>query len=196
MGRAVAICGHEEIDLRILSYIVKKCGNVKSSSWTPSEGEIRHAARDVAWEYAAMLAADLEIYAVDFCFEVRWQPDSFKNDTPLMIAINKTLAHMSYSRDRAAMGHVHFEGGEHVHGTVKLMRQTWAGFTKSMKPEYAEDIHHWLDEQTKDWRVKFRALEGEFEARVNELVHRTKEDERLGKPVTVKWMFNKTAETT
>src|SRR5258708_23867299 len=56
----------------------------------------------------------------------------------LMIAINKTLSHVTYSRDRAARGHVHFEGYEHVHGTVKQMRRTWGDFLKSMNPRSEE----------------------------------------------------------
>ena len=122
--------------------------------------EIKSASKDVAWEYAALLGAALEmaegshtepvnhevqesflvhvrnlavffrtgvkefkqnpsvrvrrrendIYAVDFCLSVLWDETPFSKDKKLMIAINKTLSHMTYSRDRAAPGHAHFEG--------------------------------------------------------------------------------------
>lgn len=110
------------------------------------------------------------IYAVDFCLSVGWQAKPFARDKQLIRAINKTLSHMTYSRDRAAKGHAHFEGREHVHGTVKLMRRTWADFVNSMRPEFLQpqcpqDIHFWLADHTKDWRVRFGDLESEFEIR-------------------------------
>ena len=108
-------------------------------------------------------------YAVDFCLSVGWQSKPFDRNTKLIRAINKTLSHPTYSRDPVSQGYVRFEGYEHVHGTVKLMRQTWADFMKSVRPEFVqpqchEDIHYWLIEHTKEWRVKFMDLENNFEA--------------------------------
>jgi hypothetical protein len=86
------------------------------------------------------------IYAVDFCCSVGWKPENFGKDKELIKAINKTLSHMTYSRDRASESHAHFEGHSHLHGTVELMRQTWGDFMKSVKPQFLhpenpEDIH-------------------------------------------------------
>jgi hypothetical protein len=193
----------------------------------PDKNDIKRASKDVAWEYAAMLGAALEmakgswegscspmnhfaqeaflthvrnlaeffregvrefkkaqgpppraqdnIYAVDFCHSVGWRTEPFGPQKKLIRAINKTLSHPTYSRHRASQGHVHFEGYEHVHGTVKLMRQTWADFIKAVKPEFLqpqcpEDIDYWLGKHTENWRVKFSDFESVFETRVNELV--------------------------
>ena|SRR2546422_10931924 len=101
---------------------------------------------------------------------------TFDYDRNLIKAINKTLSHMTYSRDPASKSHAHFEGYLHLHGTVKLMRQTWGDFLKSVKPQFLqpqcpEDIHYWLVEHTKKWPVKFSGLESEFEARAQQRAH-------------------------
>jgi hypothetical protein len=124
------------------------------------------------------------IYAVDYCLSVGWKPEMFGKDTELIRAINKTLSHMTYSRDQTSENHAHFEGYSHLHGTVKLMRRTWEEFLKSIKPEFLhpenpKDIHYWLNYHTRNWKVSipsrggerldFSALESQFETRVNEL---------------------------
>jgi hypothetical protein len=116
------------------------------------------------------------IYAVDFCLSVGWRPKAFGYDRNLIKAINKTLSHMTYSRDPASKNHARFEGYLHLHGTVKLMRQTWGDFLQSVKlqflqPQCPEDIHYWLVEHTKEWPVKFSDLESGFEARAQQRVH-------------------------
>jgi hypothetical protein len=203
---------------------MKKCKNMIPP---PKCDQIKRASKDVAWEYAAMLGAALEmakgswegfcspmnhfvqeaflthvrnlaeffrkgargfktaqgppprprdnIYAVDFCFAVGWQSKPFDYNKKLIKAINKTLSHPTYSRDHASQGHVHFEGYEHVHGTVKLMRQTWADFMKSvnhefLQPQCPEDIPYWLAKHTVKWRVEFKDLENEFEKLAHQLV--------------------------
>lgn len=108
------------------------------------------------------------IYAVDFCLSVGWKPEPFSYDKTLIPAINKTLSHMTYSRDRGSKSHAHFEGFLHVHGTVKLMRQTWKDFLKCVKPQFLqpqcpEDIPYWLVEHTKQWPVTFSEFESTFE---------------------------------
>ena len=115
------------------------------------------------------------IYAVDFCRSVGWQSKPFGYDKRLIKAINKTLSHMTHSRDHAAKEHAHFEGYEHVHGTAKLMRQTWADSMNSVKPEFLrplcpEDINYWLVKHTEAWRVQFQDLESGFEARAPQRV--------------------------
>lgn len=132
------------------------------------------------------------IYAVDFCRSVNWKPERFSYDKKLIQAINKTLSHMTYSRDRTSKTHVHFEGYLHLHGTVSLMRQTMDDFLKSVKPEFLQprhptDIRYWLDEHTKGWPKinSFGVLLWEFETRVNELVRQTEGRTR-------KWTLNQT----
>ena len=62
------------------------------------------------------------IYAVDFCSAVTWDPAPLEADTKLRRAIDKTLSHLTYSRDlQGAQLDRAFEGHYHVHGTVKLM---------------------------------------------------------------------------
>ena len=86
---------------------------------------------------------------------------------------------MTYSRDSASQGHTKFEGNLHVHGTVKMMRQIWADFLTSVKPEFlqpqcAEDIPYWLVRHTEEWRVKFGDLESEFEKTAKQREHDSK----------------------
>jgi hypothetical protein len=97
-----------------------------------------------------------------------------------MKAIDKTLSHMTYSRNLTPSGVseivLAFDGCKHVHGTVNLIRRTWDKFTQSVKPEYMRpqyptDIRYWLDEHTKDWSVNFSALENEFESRATGWSH-------------------------
>ena len=119
-----------------------------------------------------------KIWAVDFCLSVGWKPENFSKDRKLIKAINKTLSHMTYSRDRASESHAHFEGYSHLHGTVKLMRQTWGDFLKSVNPQFLhpenpKDIRYWLNYHTRDWEVKFGVLEDQFETRVNELARQS-----------------------
>jgi len=125
-----------------------------------------------------------KILAVDFCSSVSWRPQLFTESSKLISAINQSLSHMTYHRDRAAKGHAHFEGSLHVHGTVELMRRTWGEFMQCVKPEflhphYREDINYWLVEHTKEWRVPFNRLENRFEEAVKRWPH---------------WILNRTAE--
>jgi hypothetical protein len=173
--------------------------------WTPSNDDIKNAPKDIAWEFAAMLAAALEIakgsfgpinhqaqevfllhvrnlaeffrgmvgefeaelknahappfprlarelprdniYAVDFCSAVLWSPGDFSPHKKLMVAINKTLSHMSYSR---TSGIDPFDGKFHVHGTVTLMRRTWDGFLKALRPEFQVALLNGLHEHTRE----------------------------------------------
>jgi len=108
------------------------------------------------------------ILAVDFCSSVGWQPGPFASNTKLVRMINQSLSHMSYARESTATGHVHFDGYEHAHGIVKLIRETWGDFLKSVKsdllqPKLSRDIRYWLVEHTKLWSVPFDNLETNFE---------------------------------
>ena len=79
---------------------------------------------------------DDTIYAVDFCSSIGWNRKPFGYNKELIRAINKTLSHMTYSRDKASKTHSYFEGYLHVHGTVTLMSRTWDEFVKCIKPEF------------------------------------------------------------
>jgi hypothetical protein len=194
----------------------------------PTTDQIKNASKDVAWEYAALLGAALEMgqdhappinhevqegflvhvrnlaeffrrgvkefnqdpsvrvprgddtmYAVDFCLSVFWDEKPFSNDKKLIRAINKTLSHMTYSRD-LSLGFSEidfpFEGYLHVHGTVRLMRRTWGDFLRSVSPDYVRplhptDIEYWLGIHTERWGVKFRDMEDEFERRARSWSH-------------------------
>lgn len=101
---------------------------------------------------------DNTIFAVDFCESVGWQPAPFGSRTKLVIAINQSLSHPSYSRHSSATGHLTFDGSLHVHGTVVLISRAWENFLKVVRPEFlsptlSEDIPFWLVEHTKNWRV-------------------------------------------
>jgi len=194
----------------------------------PTTDQIKNASKDVAWEYAALLGAALEmsqdhappishevqesflvhvrnlaeffrcgvrefkqnplvrvprgndnIYAVDFCVSVKWDETWFGTGEKLIKAINKTLSHMTYSRDLTlGLSEIAFpfDGHLHVHGTVKLMRRTWADFLRSMNPDYVSpshptDIEYWLGVHTKKWRWRFCEMEDEFENRARGWSH-------------------------
>jgi hypothetical protein len=152
-------------------------------SWEGFSSPMNHLVQEAFLAHVRNLAEFFQeprkkdnIYAVHFCASVGWQSKPFEPRTNLIQAINQTLSHMTYSRDRASRGHVHFEGYEHVHGTVNLLRHTWADFMKSVMPEFLhpqcpEDINYWLVEHTKDWRVKFSDLQDEFERRARGWSH-------------------------
>jgi hypothetical protein len=122
---------------------------------------------------------DDNIYAVDFCLSVLWDEKPFSKNTKLIKAINKTLSHITYSRDlTSGLSEIDFpfDGRLHVHGTVKLMRRTWCGFVRSMNPDFVSpqhptDIEHWLVEHTEKWRVKFSDIDDEFERRAKGWSH-------------------------
>jgi hypothetical protein len=96
---------------------------------------------------------DDNVFAVDFCSSVGWETAPFARNAKLISAINKTLSHLTYSRDTASSTHVAFDACLHAHGTLRLMRETWVKFLKVVKPEYlspqnTEDIHYWLRKHT------------------------------------------------
>ncbi len=114
---------------------------------------------------------DDDVYAVDLCCKVTWDPAPFQAGTRLMTAINKTAAHISYSRPTIA---VPFEGHLHAHGTITLMQCTWERFIESLDPlhpEYLDEINRWLAKHTTlddkfGLRVPLSNFEEEFETRI------------------------------
>lgn len=111
------------------------------------------------------------IYAVDLCARVEWDDKPFHEDSPLVRAINKTLSHLTYSRDHASGTRQidRFDGSAHVHGTVQLFYQTWTRFIASLKPGHQEKIERWIAEH---WTRSDKMAEAlsEFEKIVNRRV--------------------------
>ena len=119
------------------------------------------------------------IYGVDFCQSVQWDETPFAAGTKLSRSINKTLSHMTYSRD-LVLGHseinIVFDGYRHVHGTVKLVSRTWGLFINSLRPDYvapatSQDIQYWLAFHTRNWRVPFAELHQRFESKARGWTH-------------------------
>jgi hypothetical protein len=118
--------------------------------------------------------AEDDILAVDFCSRVEWEPSPFERSTKLITAINKTLSHLTYSRDSIA---VPFDAHLHAHGTLRLMRQTWEKFVSVIRSEYLspncrEDIHYWLRKHA-EADAKLGVL-GDFDNRFDRLVREAK----------------------
>lgn len=83
-----------------------------------------------------------DIYAVDLSERVGWDPGPFARNTKLRQAMNKTLAHMTYSRDSID---VPFDGWRHLHGTVKLVRKTWQAFLGSLRSAHRTQLARELE---------------------------------------------------
>jgi len=116
-----------------------------------------------------------DIYAVDFCHSVLWDETTFHEKTKLIRAINKTLFHMTYSRDLKSEIDVAFDASLHVHGTVRLMRNTWDKFLNSMRHEHKADLDRWLHQHTRaddayGLRVPLADFDRHFEGQVNRLL--------------------------
>lgn len=112
------------------------------------------------------------IYAVDLCSSVSWSEAPFHKDTKLRRAINKTLSHMTYSRDLSLSPGTSseidtpFDGQYHAHGTVKLKRRTWDEFMKSMRPQHQPELKKWLLKHAGGMCVHLDTFDSEFEALV------------------------------
>jgi hypothetical protein len=91
-----------------------------------------------------------DIYAVDFCDRVCWDETPF-GESSLRTSINKTLSHLTYSRDLTPGGRSKivtlFDGLKHLHGTVVLFRQAWDQFAGtassrgSISPKFKDALH-------------------------------------------------------
>src|SRR2546425_209688 len=106
------------------------------------------------------------IYAVDLCSSVSWHEKRFDPKTRLRRAIDKTLSHMTYSRDLSSGSSeisVAFDGRFHVHGTVTLIRRTWDAFLKSLRPEYQANLSHWLAKHAEGMRVSLDNFDDQYE---------------------------------
>jgi hypothetical protein len=106
------------------------------------------------------------IYAVDLCASVSWDEILFDPKTRLRRAIDKTLSHMTYSRDLSSGVSeidVAFDGQFHLHGTVTLIRRTWDAFLKSLRPEYQADLYRWLAKHSEGMHVSLDTFDDQFE---------------------------------
>src|ERR1700694_3298786 len=74
-----------------------------------------------------------------YCASIGWAPQNRARPSSLMRAIDKCVAHLSLAR---MVGDPRFgldtpwDGPSHLHGTVRLMLDTWEGFEKSILPEF------------------------------------------------------------
>jgi hypothetical protein len=106
------------------------------------------------------------IYAVDLCLFVSWDETRFDPQTRLRRAIDKTLSHLTYSRNLSTGSSeidVAFDGQFHMHGTAKLIRRTWDAFLTSLRPEYYADLSDWLARHAEMMRVPLGNFDDEFE---------------------------------
>lgn len=123
-----------------------------------------------------------DIYAVDFCHSALWDAAPFDKNTKLIRAINKTLSHMTYSRDLKSEIDIAFDARYHIHGTVILLRRTWNKFVDSMRPEHKHELGRWLDRHTRPedlygLRVQIAGFDALFESQLSKLVpHWRRED--------------------
>jgi hypothetical protein len=114
------------------------------------------------------------IYAVDLCSSVFWDEKPFDPKTRLRRAIDKTLSHMTYSRDLNSGSSeidVAFDGRHHAHGTVKLMRRTWDEFLRSLRPKYLPDLTFWLEKHANlrdGMQVSLTGFEERFNLKVKQ----------------------------
>ena len=114
------------------------------------------------------------IYAVDLCRSVKWDAKPFSPKTRLRRAIDKTLSHMTYSRDLSSgfseIG-VAFHGPSHVHGTLMLVRRAWEKFLDSLDPQYTESVAQWLDTHAEHMGVSLGSFYTQFDQKAKHWQH-------------------------
>jgi hypothetical protein len=111
------------------------------------------------------------IYAVDFCSSVEWDEGPFDPKTRLRRAIDKTLSHMTYSRDLTSSSSeiaVAFDGRFHLHGAVVLVRRTWEAFLGSLCFQYREGLMRWLDKHAGGMGLSLNGFDTQFAKRARE----------------------------
>ena len=108
------------------------------------------------------------IYAIDFCTEVKWKPALLERDTKLRRAIDKTLSHMTYSRDlRGSQLDIAFDGRFHAHGTAKLRLQTWRNFRLAMRADLGDALDEWISRHATGLEIAVDKTLRKFEERAN-----------------------------
>ncbi|HEY6343617.1 MAG TPA: hypothetical protein VIY49_19145 [Bryobacteraceae bacterium] len=112
------------------------------------------------------------IYAVDLVTAVSWNESLFDPGTKLRRAIDKTLSHMTYSRDlRSGQSEIDvaFEARLHAHGTVKLLRRTWFLFWDDLRPDVRASAESWMRTHADGLALSLQTFDADFEARVRRL---------------------------
>jgi hypothetical protein len=109
------------------------------------------------------------IYAVDLVTNASWDETLFDPATKLRRAIDKTLSHMTYSRDlrsgQSEIG-VAFDGRFHAHGTVKLIRRTWVQFWGDLRTDVRARLEEWIKEHAAGLALSLDDFDSEFDRRV------------------------------
>ncbi|MGA2328993.1 MAG: hypothetical protein ABSH05_22220 [Bryobacteraceae bacterium] len=108
------------------------------------------------------------IYAVDLCSSVTWDESPFDPSTRLRRAIDKTLSHMTYSRDLKSGSSeitVAFDSQLHLHGTLVQVRRTWEAFVRALHPQYRNGLMQWLDKFAGDMGVSLNGFYADFDER-------------------------------
>ena len=94
------------------------------------------------------------ILAVDFRYPMAWDAMEFGPKSKLSVAVNKTLSHLTYSRDKLPKP---WDGPRNLHGTVRLFRCTWEEFLASVKfvnSNHGLEFEVQLGEQAVGWRLR------------------------------------------
>jgi hypothetical protein len=113
------------------------------------------------------------IFAVDLCSSVQWDDKRLDKDTKLRRAINKTLSHLTYSRDLiSGISEIDtaFNGFLHAHGTTRLMRKTWDAFVlHSLLPQYEPALTSWVRKCARDMGVALSEFDARYDIAVRQL---------------------------
>jgi hypothetical protein len=106
------------------------------------------------------------VHAVDFCCKILWDEKRFDPNTKLRRALNKTLSHLTYSRD-VGSGlseiDVAYDGPSHTHGTVILVRRIWDAFVDSLRAEYRTELADWLEKQATGLKLSISGFDDQFD---------------------------------
>ncbi|MGA3316542.1 MAG: hypothetical protein ABSC64_08890 [Candidatus Korobacteraceae bacterium] len=106
------------------------------------------------------------IHAVDFCYKIGWDEKRLHTDTKLRRAINKTLSHLTYSRDLSSgLSEIDmpFDGPKHTHGSVVLIRRAWDGFMQSVRVEYQTELTSWVEKRATDLGISLKTFDDRFD---------------------------------
>jgi hypothetical protein len=106
------------------------------------------------------------VHAVDFCCKILWDEKPFDPNTKLRRALNKTLSHLTYSRDVGSGFSeidIAYDGPSHTHGAVILVRRTWDAFVDSLRDEYRTELDDWLEKQAAGLKLSISSFDGQFD---------------------------------
>jgi len=106
------------------------------------------------------------IFAVDLCESVKWDETPFHKRTRLRRAIDKTLFHITYSRNlRSGVSEIDiaFDGRLHLHGTIRMIRHAWDGFIDSLRPDCRAELDRWVGQHSRDMLPSLNTFDVDFE---------------------------------